>query len=129
MTTASRMLQAYLSALTARDLSAIEKISAAGSLMEIPFIKPNRLVGSSEIVKAHREMFANLAQIDFELLDSNADNQHAIGHGRLNYVRNGGDRKSLPAAIVIQAAGDSLARMSLYCDARNLRPWSDKSIM
>ncbi len=129
MTTASRMLQAYLSALTTRDVSAIEKISVAASLMEIPFIKPNRLVGNNEIIKAHKEIFANLAEIDFELLDSSADNNHAIGHGQLNYVRNGGERNSLPTAIVIETTGESLARMSLYCDARSLRPWSDKSIM
>lgn len=126
---AIRLLQAYLSALNSRDIDAIERLCDASNLVEIPFVKPGRLVGKREIVKAHREVFANLSAIDFELHHSGADENHAIGSGRLEFTRANGDSTGLPVAIVAEASGDLLARISLYCDARNLRLWSDKTIL
>lgn len=126
---ASRLLQDYLSAFNSRDIDAIGRLCGARDLVEIPLVKPNRLIGRREIVKAHREIFASLSTLDFELHDSGADENHAIGSGRLEFTRVDGDSTSLAAAIVAEASGDGLARISIYCDARNLRPWSDKTIL
>lgn len=129
MNAASHLLQEYLSALVSKNIDAIERICDSHSLCEIPFLKPSRLFGNAEIIKAHREIFANLDAIDFGLSDSEASDSHAIGTGQLRFTRAGADSGFLPAGIVAEAGAEKLTRISLYCDARNLRPWSDKTIM
>lgn len=128
MRSPTRLLQDYLAALSAQDIAAIEKMSSLHSLVELPFIKPNRLLGSAEIVKAHREIFACVDKIHFEENSRQADAGHAIADGRLE-VRRDGKQQSFAAAFVSAANGDEIGRVSLYCDARNIRPWSDKTIL
>lgn len=125
----TRLLQNYLAALSGRNIDVIDRLSGRSTLFEIPFIKPGRLLGNAEIVKAHREIFTNLQTIDFSLCRTESSNNHAIGEGELRFRRSGDDSKILPAAIVAETDGENLRRISLYCDARNLRLWSDKSIM
>ena len=129
MNTASQLLQDYLSALSSKNIDAIACICDSHSLVEIPFLKPNRLCGNAEIIKAHGEIFANLESIDFSLANIEASDSHAIGAGQLRFTRADGNSEFLAAGIVAEAGAEKLARVSLYCDARNLRPWSDKSIM
>ena len=121
-------MQDYLEALSAQNTDAIQQMSGAHSLVEIPFLKPNRLIGTAEIVKAHREIFANLEGVRFIVDNSEANSSHAIAEGRLEVHRDG-QRQSYAAGLVVEADGDGPGRISLYCDARNVRPWSDKSIL
>ena len=125
----TRLLQNYLGALSARNIDAIEQLFGSSTLFEIPFTKPGRLLGNAEIVKAHREFFRNLETIDFSLSATESSNSHAIGAGELRFSRPGSDSEILPVAIVAEADGENLLRISLYCDARHLRLWSDKTIM
>ncbi len=129
MSAATRVLQAYLSALKAKDLDAIGEMSTAHSLFELPFLKPNRLVGKAEIVKAHAEIFANLSAIEISLANTGDSDDHAIGEGQLCFTRNNGDSESMPTGIAAVVHNDELVRISLYCDARNIRLWTDKTIM
>lgn len=128
MNPAIRLMQDYLAALAARDLAAIEQMSDAHSLVEIPFITPNRLIGTTQIVRAHREIFANLEQVRFEVTRTRSDASHAIAEGRLE-VRRDGREQSYAAGLVTETDGEQPGRISLYCDARNVRLWSDKSIL
>lgn len=125
----ARLLQNYLGALHSRNIDLIDKLFGSNTLLEIPLLKPNRLHGNAEIVKAHREIFTNLETVEFSLTDTETSDSHAIGEGRLQFTRLGGDSESLPAGIVAEAEDENLIRISLYCDARNLRLWSDKTIM
>ena len=128
MSSPIRLLQDYLAALSTQNISAIEKLSSAHSLVELPFLKPNRLLGTAEIVKAHREIFANVEKINFEENSRQANASHAIADGQLE-VRRDGKNQSFAAAIVTAANGSEIGRVSLYCDARNIRLWSDKTIL
>lgn len=127
--TVAKLLQNYLGALHSRNIDVIDQLFGSNTLLEIPLLKPNRLHGNVEIVKAHREIFSNLETVDFSLSDTLSSDSHAIAEGRLQFSRFGGDSKSLAAGIVAEAADENLVRISLYCDSRNLRLWSDKTIM
>lgn len=129
MNAASQLLQNYLSALANKNIDAIARISDSHSLVEIPFLKPNRLSGNAEIIRAHGEIFTNLESIELSLSNVEAGGNHAIGAGQLRFTRADGNSESLAAGIVAEAGAEKLTRISLYCDARNLRPWSDKTIM
>jgi len=129
MSATNRLLQQYLSALNSKNIDAIEQICGSHSLLEIPFIKPNRLLGNTEIVKAHRQIFANLESIEFSLSATESSGSHAIGAGELRFTRGDGSSETLAAGIVAEAEEAGLLRISLYCDARSIRPWSDKTIM
>ena len=128
MTIATDLMQGYLAALSTQDIDAIQQMSGAHCLVEIPFLKPNRLVGTAEIVKAHREIFANLEEIHFSVDSSQSNARHAIAEGRLEVQRDA-EKQSYAAGLVAEADGAVLGRISLYCDARNVRPWSDKAIL
>ncbi len=129
MYAASSLLQDYLAAISAKNIDAIDKMSNAHCLIEIPFLKPNRLLGKAEILKAHREIFSNLETIDFSLTSTEFNTSHAIAEGRLEFIRTGTGKQSFQAGIVAEATGDELRRVSLYCDARNVRLWSDRTIL
>ncbi len=79
MGAAKRLLKEYLSALNSKNIDAIEQMSSSHSRLEIPFIKPNRLLGNTEIVEAHREIFIHLEFIDFQLSSTESSDSHAIG--------------------------------------------------
>lgn len=123
------ILQNYVTALAAKDLDAIGQMMSARSLIENPFVKPNRLLGKTEILKAHVEFFSCLEKIEIHLANTESNDHHAIGEGRLEITRPGEDKQSLQVGIVAEAVAGELARISLYCDARNIRLWSDKTIL
>lgn len=123
------ILQNYIAALAAKDLDAIDRMMSERSLIENPFVKPNRLLGRTEILKAHAEIFASLEKIEIHLAETESNDRHAIGEGRLDITRAGEDQRSFQVGIVAEVAASELARISLYCDARNIRLWSDKTIL
>ena len=129
MSAAHQLLQDYLAALTSKRIDAIENLTGATTIVEIPFLQPTRLVGQAEVTKAHREIFANLESIRFDLDNCEANASHAIAAGRLEVVRNGTERQHFQAGIVCEIGAGGTRRISLYCDARNVRPWSDKTIL
>ena len=122
------ILQNYIAALAAKDLGAIDRMTSARSLIENPFVKPNRLLGKAEVLKAHAEIFANLEKIEIHLIKIESNDSHAIGEGRLDVTRQE-VMQSLQVGIVAEVDTSELARISLYCDARNIRLWSDKTIL
>ena len=121
-------LRDYLQAMAAKNTDAIASLFDKRALLEIPFLKPNRLIGDREIDKAHRQIFASLESILFTPENIASDGRQAIAAGRLEFTRGGGECRRLDAALVAEAAAGNLQRLSLYCDARNLRPWSDRAI-
>ena len=118
----------YIAALGAKDLAAIERLASAHGLVEIPFLKPNRLVGKREIVKAHGDIFARLERVEFVAEQILGDAGHAIAEGVLQ-VERGAQTRRYPAGLVVAAGTDQPGRISLYCDARYSRLWSDRSIL
>jgi len=118
----------YIGALAARDLDAVERLMCAHSLVEIPFLKPDRLVGLREISEAHGDMFSNLERIEFSAEHILCDASHAIAEGRL-CVQRGAQTSEYAAGLTIELQDDRLQRVSLYADARNSRLWSDRSIL
>lgn len=129
MKTPKVILQDYLTAISAGDIAVIEQLSNDHCLIEIPFLKPNRLFGKTEILKAHREIFANIGRIKFNLADIAMNASHAIAEGQLEFLGQSGETSEHQVGIVAETDGDTLQRLSLYADARNIRPWSDKSIL
>lgn len=125
----ARLLQDYLSALSAQDIESIEDLCLSLTLLEIPFLKPNRLVGRAEIARAHRDIFASLQSLCFETRATLADDNHAIAEARLEINRRDGGVESFEVGIVAETADGELRRISLYGDARNFRPWVDRRIM
>lgn len=129
MNPAQNLLQDYLAALTSKRIEEIEKLTAATTVVEIPFLKPTRLIGKAEITKAHLQIFANLDSIKFEIDNCETSPNHAIASGRLAVVREITGQQDFQAGIVSEVGTGGAQRISLYCDARNVRPWSDKTIL
>jgi ketosteroid isomerase-like protein len=127
--TASNLLQDYLQAISSGDVDAMVALLDERALVEIPFLKPNRLIGKSEIEKGHREILATLDSIDFKPTNIEANSRHAIAEGSLEIRRDGGETRHIAAGIVAEASDGILQRLSLYCDARHIRQWSDKTIL
>ena len=122
------LLQDYLDALARANLESANRIAASRCLLEIPFLQPSRLLGPAEIDKAHRAIFAQLDSLAFEVRHVEADATHAIAEIRLDFTHREDGAHSLPAGIVVESDGEQLTRISLYCDSRNIRRWSDRSI-
>ncbi len=123
------MIRAYLAALAAADADAVNALFDDHALVEIPFLKPNRLVGKTEIGAGHRAIFATLDSFEFHLATVDSNATHAIAEGRLRFSRDGGCGQELAAGLVAELGENGLQRLSLYSDARNIRPWSDEAIL
>lgn len=126
---ARKILQHYITALAERDLLTIDQMTSEHSLIENPFLKPNRLFGKAEILKAHVEIFANLETVEINLAKTESNERHAIAEGRLDVTRHDKSKQRFQVGIVVESAAGELTRVSLYCDARNIRQWSDKTIL
>jgi len=127
--TANDLLRDYLQAISIGDVDALVALLDEHAMAEIPFLKPNRLIGKSEIEKGHSAIFATLDSLEFKPLNIEANATHAISEGSLEFRRDGGESQQLTAGIVAEASDGNLQRLSIYCDARNIRPWSDKTIL
>lgn len=77
---------------------------------------------------AHGDMFTNLERIEFSAGHILCDAHHAIAEGRLR-VQRAARVSEYAAALTIAVADGQLQRLCLYCDAREARLWSDRSIL
>ena len=135
MNTQSSDLQAgsallnYVAALQNKDIVSVTPLIGHHTLVEIPFMRPNRLIGQLEISRAHAEMFEALDNIDFVLGTPLEKDRFAIAEGELRVQRKSGEEYTHQIGIVAQTDGEILTRISLYADARDIRMWSDRTIL
>lgn len=128
-TSAKSSLLAYCEAIKARDLESLASLFGDSVLLELPFVKPHRLFGSAEILAAHQQAFDNLEFVEMDLDEIAASGLFAVAEGELRYRWKTGEQQSRQLGAVAEMKGDVLRRISLYCDARNARLWSDTTIM
>jgi hypothetical protein len=126
---ASSALLNYVAALQNKDIESFEPLIGHHTLVEIPFMRPNRLVGQPEISKAHSDIFETLDSIDFVLGTPLEKDHFAIAEGELRVLRKSGEEYIHQIGIVAQTDGETLTRISLYADARDIRMWSDRTIL
>lgn len=126
---ASSALLNYVAALQNKDIESFEPLIGDHTLLEIPFMSPNRLVGQLEISKAHSDIFEALDSIDFVLGTPLEKDRFAIAEGELRVLRKSGEEYIHQMGIVAQTDGETLTRISLYADARDIRMWSDRTIL
>ena len=126
---ASSALLNYVAALQNKEIESVTPLIGHHTLVEIPFMRPNRLVGRFEISKAHAEIFETLDNIDFVLGTPLEKDRFAIAEGELRVQRKSGEEYTLQIGIVAQTDGEILTRISLYADARDIRMWSDRTIL
>ena len=126
---ASSALLNYVAALENKDIKSVAPLIGHHTLVEIPFMRPNRLVGQPEISKAHADIFETLDSIDFVLGTPLEKDRFAIAEGELRVQRKSGEEYTHQIGIVVQTDGKSLIRISLYADARDIRMWSDRTIL
>ena len=122
-------LTGYADALTAKDMTSVLAIFSRRSLLELPMMKPGRLVGLREIEDAHQAIFRSLESIEIKLGDTAADASHAIATGTVSITRTSGEQRTDELAIVAETGDTGLDRISLYMDARNARAWSDIKVV
>lgn len=126
---AKSALLAYLAALEGKDLQGVTSLAGDRTLVEIPFLKPTRLVGQREISSGHIAIFNSLDHLSFTIDEPMENNHHAIAEGELRVQRKSGEEYTHQIGIVAETDGAILIRLSLYGDARNIRLWSDKTIL
>ena len=126
---ASSALLNYVAALQNKDIKSVAPLIGHHTLVEIPFMRPNRLVGQHEISKAHADIFETLDSIDFVLGTPLEKDCFAIAEGELWVQRKSGEEYTHQIGIVAQTGGEILTRISLYADARDIRMWSDRTIL
>ena len=126
---ASSALLNYVATLENKDIKSVAPLIGHHTLVEIPFMRPNRLVGQLEISKAHADIFEALDSIDFVLGTPLEKDRFAIAEGELWVQRKSGEEYTHQIGIVAQTDGEILTRISLYADARDIRMWSDRTIL
>ena len=126
---ASSALLNYVAALQNKDIKSVAPLIGHHTLVEIPFMRPNRLVGQHEISKAHADIFEALDSIDFVLGAPLEKDCFAIAEGELRVQRKSGEEYTHQIGIVVQTDGEILTRISFYADARDIRMWSDRTIL
>jgi len=124
----SEALLAYAGAFAEKDLEFIRSAISEETLLELPMVKPCRLLGESEIFSAHSETFKSISSAAFELHSPIEKGSLAIAEGVLKVSR-AGKEETHPLGIVAETNNGKLKRVSLYFDARHYRLWSDKTIL
>jgi len=124
----SEALLAYAGAFAEKDLDFIRGAISEETLLELPMVKPCRLLGVSEIVSAHTEAFKTISNATFELHSPIEKGSLAIAEGALKVSR-AGKEETHPLGIVAETNNGKLKRVTLYFDARHHRLWSDKTIL
>ena len=127
-------IRAYCAAFEAGDTEAIVALFAPNGLYEMPFLTPTRLVGAAEIRAAMARIFAVTEARRVTLDQVKAAGPAAIAEGRFEATVPRDDvTMTVPFAMVAEAAdamADSgLKRLSVYCDARSYRLWTDGPVM
>ncbi len=119
----------YIGAFEAMDADIISELSSH-ALVEIPLLKPNRLFGKSEILRGHTAIFASLEKASFLITGELAETQHAaICFSDTQISRNSGEAEHYVMALVAETKNEQLHRISLYFNSRNVRRWSDETIV
>ena len=118
------LLRAYLASIENKDIDSIR----GPQLVENPFLKPPRLVGDKEIELAHRQIFASLTSIKFDLDTVVSSDTHAIAEGRLEVTRFDKNPEQYQIGVTAEVDMSGLQRISIYADTRNIRRWLDQTI-
>ncbi len=128
--TAEDAIRAYWAAFEAGDAEAITALFGRNGLYETPFLTPPRLVGAAEIGAGLERSFAVTEGRRVTLDQVKAAGPAAIAEGRFEAtVPRDGETITVPFAMVAEVADGGLSRLSLYCDARPYRLWTDGPIM
>jgi len=123
-------LLTYIGAFESLDEKCIATLTGDGVLIEVPLLKPNRFFGYSEIERGHKAAFNSIENTSFCIDDEVAENDDAaIFLGRVKVTRINGNVDLHDVGIVAQLTDDKLSRISLYFNSRNIRRWSDESIL
>ena len=123
-------IRTYCTAFEAGDADAIVALFGPNGLYEMPFLTPTRLVGGAEIRAGMMRIF-EITEARWVTLDQvKAAGPAAIAEGRFEAtVPRDGKTITVPFAMVAEAAVGGLSRLSLYCDARPYRLWTDGPVM
>ncbi len=132
--TAEDAIRAYWAAFEAGDAEAITALFGRNGLYETPFLTPSRLVGAAEIRAGLERSFAVTEGRRVTLDQVKAAGCAAIAEGRFEAtVPRDGETITVPFAMVAEAddamTDSGLKRLSLYCDARPYRLWTDGPVL
>ena len=123
-------IRAYCAAFEAGNAEAIVALFGPNGLYEMPFLMPTRLVGNAEIRAAMARIFALTEARRVTLDQVKAAGPAAIAEGRFEAtVPRDEVTMTVPFAMVAEAADGGLTRLSIYCDARPWRLWTDGPVM
>jgi hypothetical protein len=121
-------LKDYLQAFSERDMKCVAGCFVGSAVLELPMVRPNRLVGLAEIEAAHDFAFQALSKVVVETNEILPMGNRAITSGRLTVACRGRDEVH-PFALVSECAATGLIRVSWYLDSRGYRPWSDEAVL
>jgi len=123
----ARLLE-YLNAFADRDPGRIAKCFLPLACVELPLMRPGRLVGIEEIVTAHNLAFESLEKVSLKTHTVADSEAVAMLSGELRVICRG--REEIHAfAIASQGTPQGLSRASWYFDSRRHRYWSDKPVL
>ena len=123
-------IRAYCTAFDNRDVDAIAALFAVNGLFEMPFLKPGRLVGGAEIRAGLSRAFQVVASGQSTIRRIKSTGHQAIAEGAFRAdVPRDGATITVPFAMVAERGDGGLARLTVYCDARPYRLWSDGPVM
>ncbi len=123
-------IRAYCVAFEAGDTEAIVALFGPNGLYEMPFLTPPRLIGGAEIRAGMARIFALTEARRVTLDQVKAAGPAAIAEGRFEATVPRDDATiTVPFAMVAEAADGGLKRLSLYCDARPWRLWTDGPVL
>lgn len=124
------LIERYFAAFSARNTADATALFERHGLFEFPFLRP-RLVGTAEIRAGHDRAFAVVDRIAVTLRAVRSQGTTAIAEGRLQaHVARDGIDIDIPFAAVAEAASnETLARLSIYCDAHPFRLWTDGPVL
>ena len=121
-------LSDYLQAFAARDTRKVAVCFAGSAILELPTLKPGRLVGLAEIEAAHSLAFQTLSMAEVEINEISATGALAFASGKLTVVCRGRD-EVYPFALASECVASGLSRASWYFDSRGQRLWSDRAVL
>lgn len=112
-----------------RDAAALLDALAPGALYEMPLLR-SRMVGRAEIAAGLEIGFGATERCAVEVTAVREAGDTAIAEAVLRpALTREGTTPEIPCAIVAEVAGDAIARISVYLDARPFRLWADGPVM
>ena len=128
--TPSDAITQYIDGFSQSDNDKLAGLFGERTLLELPLVKPTRLVGRDEICRAHAEIFTNVATATFTATHGPCEQaQAAIWVGELAVTRIDKSRQSHRVAMVATTTEGKLDRLTIHLNARNTRRWADASIL